>query len=273
MKSDSGLVILVTGASSGIGHSLAESLSQNGHRVYGTSRRKPDHDQSNFEWLEMDVRNDESVKHGVDFILSRESRLDVVINNAGYGLAGSVEDTSIIEAKAQFETNFFGVVRVCRAVLPTMRIQKQGFIVNISSIAGRISVPFQSFYCASKFAVEGFTEALRAEVRQYGICVTLIEPGDYRTNFTANRQIAALADTNSPYYEQFYKTLSIMVSTETNGPSPERIAVMLDRILRNPSPRLRYISGITLQRFTVAAKKVVPDRVLEWILSKYFKLR
>ena len=158
-------VVLVTGASSGIGKCCAEYLCNKGYRVYGTSRKADSSDSkqrpsniNSTQMIRMDVTDEPSVKQGVADIIARESRIDVVINNAGFGIIGALEDTSIDEAKSQLETNFFGALRVCRAVLPTMRKQRSGYIVNISSIGGLIGLPFQSAYSASKFALEGASE-------------------------------------------------------------------------------------------------------------------
>jgi len=173
-------VVLVTGASSGIGKCCAEYLAKQGYRIYGTSRRAVSTDtrqrSSNanlFQMIRMDVTDDVSVKQGIDHIIAEESCIDVVVNNAGFAIIGSLEDTTIEEAKSQLDTNFFGALRVCRAVLPTMRKQNAGYIVNISSIGGLIGLPFQSAYSASKFALEGAMEALRLEVKPFGIQVVL----------------------------------------------------------------------------------------------------
>lgn len=271
MNNDHSRVVLITGASSGIGRACAEHLGQQGYRVYGTSRQA-DREAGNFELIQMDVNNADSVRRGVENILSREGQLDVVVNNAGFGIAGAVEDTSLAEARSQFETNFFGVMRVCRAVLPVMRQQRQGYIVNISSIGGIISIPFQALYCASKFALEGFTEALRAEMRSYGIRVVLIEPGDFHTNFTVHRRRVALAKQDTPYQDKFIKALEVMESDETSGPGPERIAFLLDRIINTPRPRLRYLIGPASQRIAVRLKKVLPSRIFEWLIMKNYKV-
>jgi len=175
-------VVLITGASRGIGKACAERLVAEGDNVYGTSRHpEAENGDRNLHMLAMDVNRDESVNAAVNKILAVERRIDVVINNAGFGIAGSVEDTSVEEGKSLFETNFFGVLRVCRAVLPTMRNMGRGTIINISSLGGRIGLPYQGLYSATKFAIEGLSEALRMELRQFGIDVTLVEPGDVCT--------------------------------------------------------------------------------------------
>ncbi len=282
MNKDNKRVVLITGASSGIGQACANHLHQRGYRVYGTSRhaapRTADMPKMEpgtsapFEMIQMDVNSGPSVGRGVDFILESEGRLDIVVNNAGFGIAGSVEDTSIEEAKSQFETNFFGVLRICRAVLPIMRKQRSGYIVNISSIAGLIGTPFQGLYSASKFAVEGMTEALSLEVRPFGIHVVLIEPGDFHTQFTAHRRKTSTSQQNPVYLEKFNNALRVIESDETGGPSPDKLAHLLERIVNDPSPRLRYPIGPVTERIAVTLKKIMPSRLFGWALMKYYKL-
>lgn len=250
-------VILVTGASSGIGRSCVEWLTQRGHRVYAASRTSE---------LRMDVRDDASVQAAVATILDREQRLDVVINNAGYGVAGAVEDTSIDEARQQFEVNFFGVLRVCRAVLPIMRAQKQGTIVNIGSIGGLIGIPYQGLYSATKFALEGVTESLRLEVRDFGIKVVLIEPGDHRTGFTQNRLWTAASGSGSVYRSACERAVGHMAADEQAGPAPERVARLVARVIETQRPRLRYTVGPASQRAAVWLKRLLPYSAIEAIM-------
>ncbi len=259
-------VILITGASSGFGHACARLLSEKGHRVFGTSRNASFEQEVKdrpFTLIPMDVRDQDSVDAGVAYILKQESRIDAVVNNAGFGIAGSVEDTSLEEICAQFETNFFGMLRVCRAVLPQMRSQGSGHIVNISSLAGLMGVPFQGAYSASKFAIEGLTEALRMEVKPFGIQVVLIEPGDFKTGFTKNR-VKTKASQQSPVYaEKFQKALEIIEKEEQNGPSPDKLAVLVEKVITHPAPRLRYTAGGMLQRFAAVFKRIAPASLFE----------
>lgn len=267
-------VVLVTGASSGIGKACVEYLAQKGYRVFGTSRRAPRNPEitpagPTLFW--MDVNDDRSVQEGVAFILQQAGRLDAVVNNAGFGIAGAVEDTSIEEAKAQLETNFFGTFRVCRAVLPVMRAQGGGTIVNISSLGGIIALPFQGLYSASKFAVEGLTEALRLEVRPFGIRVVLVEPGDTRTGFT-DRRVRVAASADSVYRPYMERVLQIVEHDERNGAFPETVARVVERILRHPNPAPRYRVGPFAQRLAAVLKGVLPGRVFEWAIAKYYGL-
>ena len=264
-------VVLVTGASSGIGKACAEHLASLGHKVYGTSRQASGK-QGGVDMIPMDVTKDVSVQDAVQQILRSENRIDAVINNAGYGIAGSVEETSVREAQEQFDTNFFGMFRVTKAVLPGMRERKAGLIVNMSSIGGLISIPFQSFYCATKFAIEGFTEALRMEVHAFGIRVVLIEPGDHRTNFTRSRVRTKESQGPSPYREKFDAALGVMEHDEQNGPPPEAIAHKIGKLLTAGSPALRHPVGMFLQKFAVSLKRVLPSGTFEAIIRSTYKL-
>jgi short-subunit dehydrogenase len=254
-------VILVTGASSGIGRSCAELLAKRGHRVYGASRSAG---------LRLDVRDEASVNEAVRSILDRERRLDVVINNAGFGIAGAVEETSVEEAKEQFEVNFFGVMRVCRAVLPAMRSQGQGTIVNIGSIGGLIAIPYQGLYSATKFALEGLTESLRLEVRDFGVRVVLIEPGDHRTGFTYNRRSTAKSGGESPYRSLFERAVARMAADEQAGPPPERVAALVVKVIDSRRPRLRYTVGPVPQRAAVWLKRLLPYAAIEAIMRQNY---
>jgi NAD(P)-dependent dehydrogenase (short-subunit alcohol dehydrogenase family) len=267
-------VILITGASSGIGKACARYLAERGYRVYGTSRKIAGDDtveDGSVRMIRMDVNDDRSVSSGIARVLQDAGRLDVVVNNAGFGIAGAIEDTSIEEAKDLFETNLFGLLRVCRTVLPKMREQGAGTIVNISSLAGRIGLPYQGLYSATKFAVEGLTEALRMEVKPFGIKVVLIEPGDFCTGFTANRVHTAASKEDSAYRERFQRTFKVAESDEGRGSSPEKIARLLHQILQNPSPKVRYSTGEALQRAAAVIKGILPSKLFEWGLMKYYK--
>ncbi len=278
-------VVLITGASSGIGRACAEHLQACGYRVYGTSRtaawpagRPPDPARAVGQASglpcrahPLDVTSDESVAAAVQFVLEREGAIDIVVNNAGFGIAGAAEDTPPDEARAQFETNFFGTMRVCRAVLPAMRRRGAGCIVNISSIAGLVGIPFQALYSASKFAVEGFTEALRMEVAPFGIRVALVEPGDFRTGFTANRRIAAGA--SDAYRDRQARAVGVMERDETRGPSPAAVARLVHRIVTLRSPRLRYSVGPASERLVLLLKRFVPARLFERGIAAYYRVR
>jgi len=264
-------VVLITGASSGMGKACAEHLSRQGYQVYGTSRH-PEEEGTEFKLLRMDVNDPASVTAAVKQILDAEGHLDILVNNAGYGIAGAVEDTSMAEMQQQFETNYFGVFRVCREVLPHMRKQQSGLIINISSISGLIAVPFQAAYSASKYAVEGLTEALSMEVRTEGIRVVLIEPGDFQTGFTDNRIRTESSTTNPHYAQRCQRALQVMENDERNGSRPIKIARLLERIIQDPAPRLRYTTGPSMERLAVHLKKILPSRFFEWLMMRTYKI-
>ena len=263
-------VVLITGASSGIGKACAEHLAARGYRVFGAQRHAVgDHTRAgDVEYLTMDVDDDDSVNRTIRIVLEKADRLDAVVNNAGFALMGSVEDTSIEEAKAQMETNFFGVLRVCRAALPIMREQGRGHIINISSLAGVLGLPFNGLYSASKFALEGMTESLRLEVRRFGVSVVLIEPGDFRTQLPAKRRIASASETNDAYREAFTRFKASQDKDESKAPTPEPVAHLVERVLRSDAPSARYSIGMLGQRIVVPLKRLLPQRVFEWALSK-----
>lgn len=284
MTVDAKKVVLITGASSGIGQASAQYLLHKGYQVYGTSRkiqRSPSRNPSNvsqpkstaaFPMLQMDVDSEQSVKRGINHILKKEGRIDVVVNNAGFGIAGAVEDTSLKEAQALFETNVWGAFRVCKAVLPIMRDQRSGYLITMSSIAGHIAIPFQGLYSAGKFALEGMTEALRMEVRRFGIHVVLIEPGDCCTHFTVNRCRTKASQKSQTYVQQCNAAVAVMEHDEMHGLAPEKVARVLERIIRNPSPRLRYAVASPPQKLALVLKKVLPSRLFEFLIMKYYKL-
>ena len=259
-------VVLVTGASSGIGQACAAYLAERGFRVYGTSRRSAA-STSAVTMLTADVTDDTSVEQAVATVLAREGQLDIVVNNAGMGIAGPVEDTTIEEAKRQLDVNFFGAFRVCRAVLPAMRSRRTGYIVNIGSIGGLIAIPYQGMYSASKFALEGLSESLRMEVRPFGIRVVLIEPGDHRTGITQNRHV-----TKSTYGQSFEAALARTAHDEQSGPGPEQIARLLHKILNQRNPRMRHPIGPAPQRAAVWLKRLFPNSLVEYGVRRYFGL-
>lgn len=268
--SSSSKVILITGASSGIGEACAQQLQRSGHTVYRSSRSTQNKPES--RQFSLDVDDSESVNSAIELVSKTEGRIDVIVNCAGFGIVGAVEDTSIDEAKKQFETNFFGVVRVCKAVLPLMRRQNSGLIINISSIAGLVSLPFQAFYSASKFALEGLSEAMAMEVAPFGIRVVLIEPGDFRTEFTANRKQTRESVNHSHYGERYKKALAVFEKEEANGDDPVAVARLVSRIIEKKSPRLRYSVGPAGERIVPALKQILPHKVYQWLFMKHYNI-
>lgn len=244
-------VALVTGSSSGIGYETALMLARNGFDTYATMRNTNKSKEITeiakkenlpLRVLKLDVTDDRSVDDAINNILNEKKSIEVVVNNAGYGLMGSIEDSSLDEIKAQFETNFFGAIRVMQKVLPIMRKQKTGTIVNVSSIAGRIGFPMGSSYVSSKFALEGLSESMSYELEQFGIKIILIEPGVINTNFAFVTPKKAL-DTNSPYSPIMNKMQENLVSTIANGTSPKEVATIILRAITEDSPERRYLVG------------------------------
>ncbi|MFH1850817.1 MAG: SDR family oxidoreductase [Candidatus Neomarinimicrobiota bacterium] len=269
-------VILVTGASSGIGRATALRLARAGHRVYGSSRRlnsvDTDRNLPAVKMLEMDVNSSASVRSAVTALLDEAGRLDTVINNAGFGICGPAELTSTAEAKAQFDTNFFGVQRVCRAVIPVLRQQAGGQIINISSLGGLIGLPYQGFYSASKFALEGFSEALYQELRPQGIRVVLVEPGDFSTGFTGSRRRIERVRSEPDLYPDFPTVLKVIEADETGGKDPDKVARLIERIIACRNPRLRYRVGAWDQKISILVKKLLPDKLFAAIIAGHYRL-
>ncbi len=265
-------VILVTGATSGIGRACADLLHGQSHIVYGGSRA-PAAAPPPWRWMALDVANDDSVARAIAQILAEQGRIDVVVNNAGVVYAGSVEDTSMEEARAQFETNFFGALRLCRAVLAPMRAQKSGLIINVSSLAGLLGLPFQGLYSAGKFALEGLTESLRPEIAAFGIEAVLLEPGDIATGVVANRIRAAASGEGSAYRANFEKVVALFEKEETAGAAPAMVARRVASLIAARNHAVRYTTGPMPQRALTALKPFLPSRFFERCLMMYYGIK
>ncbi len=252
---------IVTGASAGIGKACAEQLAAAGWAVTGASRRGTGG--AGWTGLVMDVDDDQAVLAGVADVIDREGRIDALVAAAGWGVAGAAEYTSIAEAKAQFETNFWGCVRVVQAVLPHMRAQHGGRIVLISSIGGVIGIPFQAYYSASKFALEGFAEAMAYEVAPFGVHITLVQPGNIATDFTACRKMAEGGEGDAVYATAMTKAVSAMERDEANGAPAELVAAAVQRALSAGRPPRRLSVGKASERAGLVARRLLPFRVFE----------
>jgi NAD(P)-dependent dehydrogenase (short-subunit alcohol dehydrogenase family) len=275
MKQTGATIVLITGASSGIGKACAEYLSAKGYVVYGTSRKASGSGPSSgapagFTLLPMDVTQPESVRTGVQRIIDEQGKIDVLINNAGMGIGGAVELATPDEIDRQMRTNFIGTVNLCSAVLPHMRIARGGKIINISSLAGAMAIPFQGFYSASKFAIEGYSEALSMEVHPFRIKVSIIEPGDFRTGFTAGRLVSEATMNHASYNVAFKKCLRIIEKEETNGCAPLRMAKKVHHIIRARRPKFRYRVGNLLQVAFTKSKSIVPARWHQALLRVFY---
>jgi len=266
-------VILITGISSGFGKQTARLLAGKGHNVYGTVRKEAEKEKG-VNYLKMDLMDYASVRIAVASVLEKEGRIDVLINNAGMHTGGPIETSSAENIKLQMDTNFLGMVNLTKEVLPVMRIQGGGTIINFSSIGGLMGLPFQAFYSAGKFAIEGFSEALRMEVRQFNIKIVLINPGDFHTNNSANRRnFLAPTGSDDPYQEQYLKTMAIIEKDETGGWEPQVLAKRLVGIVESKNPHHRYIIASFEQKLAVALKYILPGKLFMMILTDHYKIK
>jgi len=263
-------VVLITGGSSGIGKTIGEFLFLKGFTVYGTSRNPEKYHASKFELLKLDVTNPQMVDAAVNFVINKENRLDILINNAGVGITGPIEEIPETEIQTNFETNYFGPLRVIKAVLPQMRQQGLGLIINITSIAGYMGLPYRGIYSASKGALELTTEALRLELNDFNIQLCNLAPGDFATNIAAGRYHAPVLS-DSPYgkYKEMLKTIDDHVD---EGDDPIAVAKTVYKIIKTKQPKIHYKVGSFMQKFSIVLKRILPDKVYENMLRKHYKL-
>jgi NAD(P)-dependent dehydrogenase (short-subunit alcohol dehydrogenase family) len=264
-------VILITGGSSGIGKSIGEFLHTKGYTVYGTSRNPERITGSVFPLVALDVRNAESIKAAVAEVIAQSGTIDVLVNNAGVGIAGPLEEIPAEEIRNNFETNLFGPIEVMKAVLPHMRSQKSGLIINVTSIAGYMGLPYRSVYSASKGALELITEGLRMEVKGFGITITSIAPGDFATNIASGRYHAPLVK-GSAYEVPYGNSLDMMNTHVDSGSNPLVMAEAVYAIMRTPNPDVHYKVGVFMQKFSIVLKRLLPDKVYEKLLMNHYKL-
>jgi len=266
-------VILITGISSGFGKETAGLLSELDHIVYGTVRRDCEISEK-INVVRLDLTDSISIKKEVDTVIKNEGRIDVLINNAGMHCGGPIETIPSEYIKLQMDTSFYGLVQVTREVLPVMRKQEGGMIINFSSIGGLMGLPFQAFYSASKFAVEGFSEALRMEVKPFNIKIVVINPGDFHTNNSANRR-RFLSPTNDsdPYHENFKNALEQIEKDEAEGWKPVVLARKLAKIIECKNPRQRYIIASIEQKLAVHLKYILPDKLFRTILENHYRIK
>ena len=263
------MVILITGISSGFGLEMARRLQADGHTVYGTVRR----DVTQLEgvrYLKADVGSEADAIQAVNAVIDEQGRIDVLICNAGMGIGGPAEFASEQDIRLQMDTNFMGQVRFIKAALPHMRSARKGRIVCFSSIGGRMGLPMQGYYSASKFAIEGFAEALRMEVKACGIDVVAIEPGDFATGFTAARRKSEATPQAVAAYPSLLTTTRRLEEEELGGFKPEYLARRISGIVSARKPRCRYIISNTEQRLSVFLKAILPDAWFSAILRAYY---
>ncbi len=265
-------VVLITGGSSGIGKAIGLYLTAKGYQVFGTTRSLENHPSfKGFTLLQMDVTHIPSVENALSEIMSKAGRVDVLINNAGIGITGPIEETPSDEIAKVFDTNFNGPLNLIKAVLPIMRAQTTGLIINITSIAGYMGLPYRGIYSATKSAMHMVTEALRMETKTFGIHITDLAPGDFSTNIASGRYHAPIQE-NSPYAGPYTKTLEQINAGVELGDDPIRVAHKVHRIINAKNPKVHYTVGTFMQRFSLVLKSVLPDKIYEKMMLKHYKL-
>lgn len=269
-------IAFITGASAGIGYAAAELLLRNGYKVYAGARRvgkMKGLEGLGAKVLALDVTAEASLRSAVDTILKAEGRLDVLVNNAGYGAHGAVEDVPIEEARRQFEVNVFGLARLTQLALPHMRAAGSGTIINISSIAGKISVPAGGWYHASKHAVEAYSDALRLEVAQFGIKVIIIEPGAIKTEWDNTALVNLEKYSGTGAYGPLVRRLTgkFRAGYRSGAPGPEVVAEVILKALRARRPSARYQVPFKAS-LIIFLKRLLPDCVLDWGIRRLLKV-
>lgn len=263
-------IVLITGATSGIGRRTAEFLAEKGYKVYGTGRN-PQEKSDKIHFLPMDIRNEAEIQTQVRFIIEKEGRIDILINNAGVGISGAMEELPSEAIKNTFQTNFFGVIDLIKAVLPTMRSQKKGLIINVTSIAGYMGLPFRGVYSASKGALALASETLRMELKPFNIEVVCVAPGDVATDIASRRYHAPLLE-NSPYKNIYEASLSLMNEDVNNGQNPLQMAQLIHQIIEEKRPKVHYKAATFLQKFSIVLKRILPSKWYEKLLMNHYKI-
>lgn len=266
-------VVVVSGATSGIGQKCAEQLNMRGYTVYATGRRVgtvSQDDKETYRLVRCDVTDQQSVDKLISQVMEEQGRIDVLINCAGFGLGGGVEDTTVEEAQTQFDINFFGTHRMIREVLPIMRQQRQGVIITVSSVASEFAIPFQGFYSASKMALDGMMQALRMEVRPFGIEATCVNPGDVKSGFTGARHQAQGCQPGTPYYDLSMRSIETMKKDEMAGLYPERVASMVCDLVEKRRLKPKYfVEG--KYKAVMILKRILPLQTVENLLVRLYQ--
>tara|TARA_Y100001960_G_scaffold135562_1_gene143837 strand:+ start:907 stop:1746 length:840 start_codon:yes stop_codon:yes gene_type:complete len=269
-------IAVVTGSSSGIGFETALALARQGHFTYATMRdldkaeeikKIAENEKLSLKIIELDVDNEQSAENAIKSIIEEKGRIDVLVNNAGWGIWGTAEDVSLEEFREQFETNFFSVVRMIQKVAPIMRKQGSGDIVNISSVAGRIGFPVSTAYISSKFALEGLSESIRFELGQFGVNVIIIEPGVIKTKFFDSMKTAKKADEGDTYRDITLKVITGVKMMAEMGTPPKEVANVIIKAINDEKPLPRYVVGNDAMMF-LEAKKMKTDIEFENYLKK-----
>lgn len=264
-------VVLITGGSSGIGKAIGEYLLTKDFKVYGTSRNPKNYPESKFTIIALDVTKPETITSCIETLLEHEQKIDVLINNAGAGITGPIEEIPEVEIKRNFETNFFGPINVIKAVLPSMRKQQAGLIINVTSIAGYMGLPYRGIYSASKGALELLTEAFRMELKAFNIKMTNVAPGDFATNIAAGRYHAPILE-DSPYKTSYGNSLKMMDNHVDDGSNPEEMGKAIHSIILSKTPKTHYKVGAFMQKFSIVLKRILPDTLYEKLLMNHYKI-
>lgn len=260
-------VIVITGSSSGIGETLANYFVQKGHAVYGLSRSRQD--KINFNHIATDVTNKENVIQSIQQIINEAGRIDVLINNAGVGMLGAVEDVTKEDIDKLLNVNLLGVIYTMQAVLPLMRLQKSGHVLNVSSIASNHGLPFRGFYSASKSAIDRITESVRLENRKTGIEIATLNFGDIKTPIAESR----IQSTVSNFYKNNYDKLIESIDEEVQkGMQPEKLIPVINRLIHSKNLKPHYHIGKSMQVFSITLKRIIGQRKFEQLLARYSKL-
>ena len=265
-------VVLITGGSSGIGKTVGMYLMEKGFIVYGSSRKPENIVSSPFPLVAIDVRVTQTIVNAVHEICEKEGRIDVLINNAGVGITGPIEEIPLEEIQNNFHTNVFGPIETMKAVLPQMRKQKSGLIINVTSIAGYMGLPYRGIYSASKGALELITESIRMEVKPFNIKVTNVAPGDFATDIAARRFHAPILE-NSPYKEIYGQQLATIDSHVNDGGDPIEMALAIEKIIEGNNPKVHYKVGAFMQKFSILLKKILPDTMYEKMLMNHYNIK
>ena len=266
-------VAFITGGTSGIGKAICIYLSNKGIIVYGTGRKVESGEVSKgYTLVQCDVTKDLSVQKAIQYVIDQEGQIDLLVNNAGIGMAGAIEDSEINEILNVFNTNVAGTLRTCKAVLPFMRSQKSGLIINISSVGGLMGLPYRGIYSSSKSSVELISEAMSMEVMKFGIKVVLIEPGDFNTSINQNRKVSP--KTKESIYNSEFERIHVLINEEVEkGQNPFKIGKLVYKILNNKNPSVRYNTGNFSSKLALFLKRILPTRLFERIIMNHYKIK
>ncbi len=262
--------ILVTGASSGIGRSISLYLTSKGFKVYGTCRNPKKYNFSEYELLKCDINSSQEIEDTVNYIVDKEKNVDVLINNAGIGITGPLEETSNNDIKSAFETNLYGPINMIKKCIPTMRNNNKGLIINITSVLGYFGIPYRGVYCATKSSMEIIGEVFSMELKKFNINVVNVAPGDFKTDIVS-RRINSKPNNFSYYNEEYSKSLKSANKNVENAWSPEIISKLIYNIINSKNPKIHYKVGKFIQKFSIVLKNILPDRLFEKILLYYSK--